>query len=37
MNQQKQEILSLQVKIEDYKKERGHLRIKLDQFRKQFE
>ena len=37
MNQHKQEIMSLQVKIEDYKKERGHLRVKLDQFRKQFE
>jgi len=29
--------MSLQVKIEDYKNERGHLRVKLDQFRKQFE
>lgn len=37
INQQKQEILQLQNKIEDFKKERGNLRVKLDQFRKQFE
>ena len=27
----------MSAKIEDFKKERGQLRIKLDQFRKQFE
>ncbi len=39
LQQQKQqsEILQLQAKIEDFKKERGNLRVRLDQFRKQFE
>ena len=29
--------MQLQSKIEEYKKERGNLRVKLDSFRKQFE
>jgi archaellum component FlaC len=29
--------VQLQSKIEEYKKERGNLRVKLDSFRKQFE
>lgn len=33
----KSEILQLQNKIEEYKRERGNLRVKLDSFRKQFE
>jgi chromosome segregation ATPase len=33
----KSEIVQLQAKIEDYKRERGNLRVKLDSFRKQFE
>ncbi len=33
----KGEIVQLQGKIEEYKRERGALRVKLDSFRKQFE